>query len=68
MIELICELPHEVVEAWLAKLLPEVSNCDNYFQEHGSINIGQTRNTKWESHELHIRKNDEKYELIYIVY
>ena len=68
IIEPVCELPHAVVEAWLAKLLPEVSDCDNYFQEHGSIYIGQTYDTARESCELHIWKNGEKYELIYIIY
>lgn len=68
MIVSICELPHEVVEAWLAKLLPEVSDCDNYFQEHEGISIGQIYNTGIESSELFIWKYDEKYKLSYILY
>jgi hypothetical protein len=64
----ICELPHEVVEAWLAKLLPEVSDCDNYFQEHSSINVGQTHCLGRETSDLGIWKRDGKYELFAIWY
>ncbi len=63
MIIPVCELPREVAEVWLAKLLPEGFNFENYSEESGSISIDQTLGRG----ELHIWKRDEKYELICLV-
>ena len=65
MITPFCELPYEVVEVWAAKLLPDVSDFDNYLEEHGSIFIGHTLGEGENRSEIYIFKSDEKYELVY---